>query len=162
LKPGYRVPDTNGELIAVPNSAAQQAVVGCQENVYPAPLGAGQMQSVKGTETKRLEKRGALSRVRSRNHDHVGKYKQGGNVVSAFRIRVAADLDLKCGTADPGYLGLAYQAENTIDRFGPLLGYAFGSGRPSGGSSNRHQSGVSMVGLISPVPATASQMPRPW
>ena len=99
-------------------SPAKQTVVGCQENVGPAELGASQMQGVENAEPKLLKVCGALGRARSWDHDLIGEGEQRGNIVPPVCIRVAADLDLQCSAAHPGCLSFTYQAKNAFHGFG--------------------------------------------
>jgi hypothetical protein len=99
-------------------SPAKQTVVGCQENVGPAELGARQMQGVENAEPKLLKERGALGRAWSRDHDFIGEAEERGNIVPPVRIRVAADLDLQCRAAHPGCPPFAYHPENAFNRCG--------------------------------------------
>jgi len=99
-------------------SPAKQTVVGCQENVGPAELGASQMQGVENAEPKLLKVCGALGRARSWDHDLIGEGEQRGNIVPPVCIRVAADLDLQRGAAHPGCPPFAHQPKNAFNRFG--------------------------------------------
>jgi hypothetical protein len=76
------------------------------------------MQGIENAEPKLLKERGALGRVRSRDHDFIGEGEQRGNIVPPVCIRVAADLDLQCSAAHPGCPPFAYQAKNAFNRLG--------------------------------------------
>jgi hypothetical protein len=106
------------KLVAVSPGAAKQVVVSCQEHVGLALLCACQVESVKRAEPKLLKKRASLGRARSRDHDFVREGKQCGNIAPTLSIRIAADLDLKCGAAHPSCLSCTYETKNAFHRFG--------------------------------------------